>query len=178
MRWLLVKDLQILRRSPLLVGLLIVYPAIIALLIGLALSRGPEKPKVAFLNEVAPGQSTIDLGGERVDLARYASQFFKDVSMPFYGYNKPGATVSEGVRSSFWLQGMMAGFPASYFSVAAFSETDFTGDLKKFDIPTLVLHGEFDQMVPIADSALRLALCLASGVLRLSGVWRFIPEVS
>src|SRR3954465_15055767 len=79
MRWLLLKDLRILRRSPLLVGLLIVYPALIALLIGLALSRGPEKPKVAFLNEVAPGQSNIDIGGERVGLARYASQFFKDV---------------------------------------------------------------------------------------------------
>jgi len=82
------------------------------------------------------------------------SQFFKDVSMPFYGYNRPGAVVSEGVRSSFWLQGMRAGFPAAYFSVAAFSETDFTADLKRFDVPTLVLHGEFDQMVPISDSAL------------------------
>src|SRR6266576_4403359 len=79
MRWLLLKDQRILRRSPLLVALLIVYPAIVALLIGLALSRGPEKPKVAFLNEVAPGQATVDLGGARVDLARYASQFFKDV---------------------------------------------------------------------------------------------------
>src|SRR3954454_13444309 len=79
MRWLLLKDLRILRRSPLLVALLVIYPAIVALLIGLALSRGPAKPKVAFLNEVAAGQATVDLGGERVDLARYASQFFKDV---------------------------------------------------------------------------------------------------
>src|SRR3954454_5775438 len=79
MRWLLLKDLRILRRSPLLVGLLIVYPAIIALLIGLALSRGPEKPKVAFVNEVAAGQSTIDLGGERIDLSQYAGSFFEDV---------------------------------------------------------------------------------------------------
>jgi ABC-type multidrug transport system permease subunit len=79
MRWLLVKDLRILRRSPLLVALLIVYPAIVALLIGLALSRGPEKPKVAFVNEVAPGQSTVDLGGGRIDLSKYASQFFQSV---------------------------------------------------------------------------------------------------
>src|SRR3954454_23430635 len=79
MRWLLLKDLRILRRSPLLVALLIIYPAIVALLIGLALSRGPDKPKVAFLNEVTPGQSTIDLGGEHIDLSRYASRFFEDV---------------------------------------------------------------------------------------------------
>jgi ABC-type multidrug transport system permease subunit len=78
-RWLLVKDLRILRRSPLLVALLIVYPAVVALLIGLALSRGPEKPKVAFVNEVAAGQSTVDLGGERIDLSKYASKFFQSV---------------------------------------------------------------------------------------------------
>jgi non-heme chloroperoxidase len=82
------------------------------------------------------------------------SQFFKDLTLPFYGYNRPGAKVSEGVRESFWLQGMMAGFPASYFCIKAFSETDFTEDLKKFDVPTLILHGDDDQIVPIADSAL------------------------
>jgi non-heme chloroperoxidase len=74
--------------------------------------------------------------------------------MPFYGYNRPGATVSEGVRESFWLQSMMAGFPASYFCIKAFSETDLTEDLKKIDVPTLVLHGDDDQIVPIEDSAL------------------------
>jgi ABC-type multidrug transport system permease subunit len=78
-RWLLLKDLRILRRSPLLVTLLVIYPAIVALLIGLALSRGPEKPKVAFVNEVAAGQSTVDLGGERIDLSKYASRFFESV---------------------------------------------------------------------------------------------------
>ncbi len=74
--------------------------------------------------------------------------------MPFYGYNRPGAKVSEGVRNSFWLQGMMAGLPASYFCVKAFSETDQTEDLKKFDVPTLILHGDDDQIVPIADAAM------------------------
>jgi non-heme chloroperoxidase len=69
--------------------------------------------------------------------------------MPFYGYNRPGAKISEGVRESFWLQGMMAGFPASYFCIKAFSETDTTEDLKKFDVPTLILHGDDDQIVPI-----------------------------
>jgi non-heme chloroperoxidase len=82
------------------------------------------------------------------------SQFWKDLSLPFYGYNRPGAKVSEGVRDSFWMQGMMAGFPASYFCIKAFSETDLTEDLKKFDVPTLILHGDDDQIVPIGASAL------------------------
>jgi non-heme chloroperoxidase len=82
------------------------------------------------------------------------SQFWKDLSMPFYSYNRPGAKISEGVRESFWLQGMMAGFPGSYFCIKAFSETNLTDDLTKFDVPTLVLHGDDDQIVPIADSAL------------------------
>jgi len=82
------------------------------------------------------------------------SQFFKDLSVVFYGHNRPGARISEGVRETFWLQGMMAGFPASYFCVKAFSETDTTEDLKKFDVPTLILHGDDDQIVPIAASAM------------------------
>jgi non-heme chloroperoxidase len=81
-------------------------------------------------------------------------QFWKDLSMHFYGYNRPNAKISEGVRESFWLQGMMCGFSGSYFCIKAFSETDLTDDLKKFDVPTLVLHGDDDQIVPIADSAL------------------------
>jgi non-heme chloroperoxidase len=82
------------------------------------------------------------------------SQFFKDLSMPFYGYNRPGAKMSEGVRDSFWLQGMMAGFPAAYFCIKAFSETDTTEDLKKFDVPTLILHGDDDQIVPIVAAGM------------------------
>ncbi len=82
------------------------------------------------------------------------AQFFKDLTMPFYGYNRPGAKVSEGVRESFWLQSMMAGMPASYFCIKAFSETDMTEDLKKFDVPTLIIHGDDDQIVPIAASAI------------------------
>ena len=74
--------------------------------------------------------------------------------MPFYGYNRPEAKVSEGVRQSFWLQGMMAGMPASYFCIKAFSETDQTEDLKKIDKPTLILHGDDDQIVPIGASAM------------------------
>jgi non-heme chloroperoxidase len=82
------------------------------------------------------------------------STFWKDLSLPFYGYNRKGAKVSEGVRNSFWLQGMMCGFPASYFCIKAFSETDQTEDLKRFDVPTLIMHGDDDQIVPIAASAM------------------------
>ena len=82
------------------------------------------------------------------------SQFWKDLSLPFYGYNGPGATISEGVQESFWPQGMMAGYPASYFCIKAFSETDLTADLARFDVPTLILHGDDDQIVPIAASGM------------------------
>ncbi|HWM48739.1 MAG TPA: alpha/beta hydrolase [Xanthobacteraceae bacterium] len=97
--------------------------------------------------------------GIRAAVQADRSQFFKDLSMQFYGYNRPGAKVSEGVRSSFWLQSMMAGMPACYLCVKAFSETDLTDDLKKIDVPTLFLHGDDDQIVPIAAAA-RLAVKL------------------
>jgi non-heme chloroperoxidase len=90
------------------------------------------------------------------------SQFWKDLSMAFYGYNKPGAKISEGVRESFWLQGMMAGFPAAYFCIKAFSETDQTEDLKKIDVPTLILHGDADQIVPFEDAG-KLSAKLVKG---------------
>ena len=90
------------------------------------------------------------------------SQFFKDLSAPFYGANRPGNKVSQGLRDSFWLQGMMCGYPAAYYCIKAFSETDCTEDLKKFDVPTLVLHGDDDQIVPIDDSG-RLSAKLVKG---------------
>ena len=112
-------------------------------------------PPVMVKSPSNPGGTPI----EEFDKLRSAvqadrSQFWKDLSMAFYGYNRPGAKISEGVRESFWLQGMMCGFPGSYFCIKAFSETDLTDDLKKIDVPTLVLHGDDDQIVPIADSAL------------------------
>jgi non-heme chloroperoxidase len=82
------------------------------------------------------------------------SQFFYDLSMPFYGYNRDGAKVSEGIRMNFWLQGMQAGIKPAYDCIKQFSETDLTEDLKKFDVPTLILHGEDDQIVPIVASAM------------------------
>ena len=98
------------------------------------------------------------------------SQFFKDLSAPFYGANRPGAKVSQGLRDSFWFQGMMAGHKAVFDCIKAFSETDFTEDLKKFDVPTLIMHGDDDQIVPIADSAL-LSSKLVKGA-----VSRCIPD--
>ena len=94
------------------------------------------------------------------------SQFFKDLSAPFYGANRPGATVSPGLRDAFWLQGMHAGFKAVVDCIKAFSESDFTDDLRRFDVPTLVLHGDDDQIVPIAISALRTAKIVGKATLR------------
>jgi non-heme chloroperoxidase len=85
------------------------------------------------------------------------SQFFMDLSLPFFGYNRPGAKVSEGVRQSFWQQSMLAGFPAAYLCIKAFSETDQTEDLKKFDVPTLIIQGDDDQIVPMAAASMQQA---------------------
>ncbi len=112
-------------------------------------------PPLMLKTKANPGGTPIEAFDKiRAAVQADRSQFFKDLSMPFYGYNRPGAKVSEGVRESFWLQGMLCGFPAAYFCIEAFSETDMTEDLKKIDMPTLILHGDDDQIVPIADSAL------------------------
>jgi non-heme chloroperoxidase len=112
-------------------------------------------PPLMLKTPANPGGLPIEVfDGLRASVVADRSQFWKDLSMPFYGYNRPGAKISEGVRESFWLQGMMAGFPASYFCIKAFSETDQTEDLKKFDVPTLILHGDDDQIVPIGAAAL------------------------
>ncbi|MEX2117314.1 MAG: alpha/beta hydrolase [Bacteroidota bacterium] len=89
----------------------------------------------------------------RVGVAADRSQFFKDLTLPFYGANRPGAKVSQGVRDAFWLRGMQGGLKNELDCIKAFSETDFTADLRKFDIPTLIIHGDDDQMVPIGASA-------------------------
>jgi non-heme chloroperoxidase len=94
------------------------------------------------------------------------SQFFKDLSAPFYGANRPGARVSQGLRDSFWLQGMLAGFKGVIDCIKAFSETDFTADLKKFDVPTLILHGDDDQIVPIGASAMLSAKLVKDATLK------------
>ena len=112
-------------------------------------------PPLMLKTEANPGGLPIEVFDElRKGVATDRSQFFKDLSAPFYGANRSGANVSQGLRDSFWLQGMLCGFPGAYDCIKAFSETDLTEDLKKFDVPTLILHGDDDQIVPIGASAL------------------------
>ena len=94
------------------------------------------------------------------------SQFYKDLSAPFYGANRPGSTVSQGVRDAFWLLSMQAGFPAAYECIKAFSESEFSDDLRKFDVPTLVIHGDDDQIVPINVGGLRSVKMIRNATLK------------
>src|SRR3954454_20207817 len=119
------------------------------------------------------------LPGEAFDQIRAAvladrSQFFKDLSAAFYGANRPGAKVSQGLRDTFWLQGMLAGFKGVLDCIKAFSETDFTEDLEKFDVPTLILHGDDDQIVPIGASALKSSKLVPGATLK---VYSGAPQV-
>jgi non-heme chloroperoxidase len=112
-------------------------------------------PPLMLKTEANPGGLPMNAFDQiRTAVLTDRAQFFKDLSAPFYGANRPGAKVSQGLRDSFWLQGMLAGHNAAYDCIKAFSETDFTEDLKKFDVPTLILHGDDDQIVPIGASAL------------------------
>ena len=125
-------------------------------------------PPLMLKTDANPGGLPKDVFDQiRTGVLADRSQFFKDLTMPFYGYNRPGAKVSQGVRDSFWLQGMMAGLPACYFCIKAFSETDQTEDLKKMNVPTLILHGDDDQIVPIADSALLSAKLIKNSALNI-----------
>jgi non-heme chloroperoxidase len=109
---------------------------------------------VMVKSETNPGGLPMAVFDEiRANVLADRSKFWKDLSIPFYGFNRPGAKVSEGLRESFWLQGMTCGLPGAYFCIKAFSETDLTEDLRKIDIPVLILHGDGDQIVPIDDSA-------------------------
>jgi non-heme chloroperoxidase len=102
----------------------------------------------------------------RAGVQQDRSQFFKDLSAPFYGANRPGSKVSQGLRDFFWLQGMVAGHKACYDCIKAFSETDFTEDLKKIDVPTLILHGDADQIVPIGASAMKSSKLVKGATLK------------
>ncbi len=111
-------------------------------------------PPLMLKTEANPGGLPIEVfDGIRAGVLADRSQFFKDLTLPFYGANREGSKVSQGLRDSFWLQGMLAGFKGVYDCIKQFSETDFTADLKKIDVPTLIIHGDDDQIVPIADSA-------------------------
>src|SRR5271157_858030 len=112
-------------------------------------------PPLMLKTEKNPGGLPLSAFDEiRAGVVADRSQFFKDLSIPFYGYNKPDAKVSQGVRDAFWLQGMQVSIVGAYDCIKAFSETDFTEDLKKIDVPTLILHGDADQIVPVQASAL------------------------
>ena len=124
-------------------------------------------PPLMLKTEANPGGTPIEAFDQiRANVVADRSQFWKDLSIPFYGYNREGAKMSEGVREDFWRQSMMAGFPASYFCVKVFSETDLTEDLKKIDVPTLVIHGDDDQIVPIKASALLSSKLIPNATLK------------
>ena len=125
-------------------------------------------PPIMLKTAANPGGLPIEVfDGFRAALAANRAQFFRDVPAgPFYGFNRPGAKVSEGVIDNWWRQGMMGGAKAHYDCIKAFSETDFTEDLKAIEQPTLVMHGEDDQIVPIADSGLLSAKILRNATLK------------
>ncbi|WP_406858569.1 alpha/beta hydrolase [Alsobacter sp. KACC 23698] len=124
-------------------------------------------PPFMLKTETNPtGQPRENFDKVRAAVQADRTQFWKDLSMPFYGYNRPGAQVSEGVRDQFVFQSMMAGFPASYFGITAWSETDLTEDLRKFTMPTLIVHGSDDQIVPIANSAQRSSKIIPKAILK------------
>jgi non-heme chloroperoxidase len=124
-------------------------------------------PPVMVKSEKNPGGLPLSVFDSiREGTASNRSQFYQDITMPFYGYNRPGAKVSQGVRDNWWRQGMMGGIKAHYDCIKAFSETDFTEDLQSIDVPVLVLHGEDDQIVPFADAGALSVKLLNKGTLK------------
>jgi non-heme chloroperoxidase len=124
-------------------------------------------PPLMLKTDANPGGLPIEVfDGIRTGVLADRSQFFKDLTVTFYGSNRPGSSVSQGLRDSFWLQGMQSGLRGVFDCIEAFSETDFTEDLKKIDVPTLVIHGDDDQIVPIADSAMLTAKLVKAATLK------------
>ena len=124
-------------------------------------------PPLMLKTDANPDGTPVEAFDEiRAGVAADRSQFFKDLTVPFYGANRPGADVSRGVSDAFWLQGMQGGLKNEYECVKAFSETDFTEDLKRFDVPTLIVHGDDDQIVPIVASALRSSKLVENSTLK------------
>jgi len=126
-------------------------------------SAVPPQMVVSPTNPDGVPMSVFD--GIRAGVQADRSQFFRDLTMPFFGFNRDGAKVSEGLRETFWLQGMQCSIHSAYACIKQFSETDFTEDLKKMTIPTLVIHGDDDQIVPIATAGRRSAEILPQGTL-------------
>jgi non-heme chloroperoxidase len=134
--------------------------------VGMAVLISSVPPLMVKTNKNPAGTPISVFDGLRAALAANRPQFYQDITLPFYGYNRPGAKISEGIREHWWLQGMMGGMKAHYDCIKAFSETDFTEDLKKFDVPTLILHGDDDQIVPIAAAALMSAKIVKNATLK------------
>jgi len=125
-------------------------------------------PPLMLKTAANPGGLPLDVFDSiRAGVATNRPQFYKDLTMPFYGFNRPNAKVSEGIREHWWLQGMMGSIQAHYLGVKAFSETDFTEDLKKIDVPTLVMHGTDDQIVPYQDAGVLSAKLVKNSTLKL-----------
>jgi non-heme chloroperoxidase len=125
-------------------------------------------PPIMVKSDKNPGGLPLSVFDDiRAGVVADRSQFFKDLSLPFYGYNKPGAKVSEGVRDEFWREGMLSSIVGAYDCIKAFSETDFNEDLKKMDVPTLVIHGDADQIVPIDDSSKLTAKIVKNATLKI-----------
>ena len=124
-------------------------------------------PPLMLKTEKNPGGLAMSaFDSLRAALAANRPQFYKEITLPFYGYNRPGAKISEGIREHWWLQGMLGGVKAHYDCIKAFSETDFTEDLKKIDIPVLVMHGDDDQIVPIGAAGLMSAKIIKKATLK------------
>lgn len=124
-------------------------------------------PPLMLKTAANPGGLPIEVfDGLRKSMLDNRAQFYKDLATPFYGYNRPGAVLSEGIRDSFWLQGMMGGFKGQYDCIREFSEVDYTGDLTRIDIPTLVIHGDADQIVPIAAAGMQSAKIVRGATLK------------
>jgi non-heme chloroperoxidase len=125
-------------------------------------------PPLMLKTEANPGGLPMNAFDQiRTAVLTDRAQFFKDLSAPFYGANRPGAEVSQGLRDSFWLQGMLAGLSGVFDCIKAFSETDQTKDLEQFDVPTLFIHGDDDQIVPIGASALLAAKIVQGAELKI-----------
>ncbi|MGA9567751.1 MAG: alpha/beta hydrolase [Candidatus Korobacteraceae bacterium] len=125
--------------------------------VGMAVLISSVPPLMLKTDKNPLGAPISVFDGLRAQLTANRPQFYIDITLPFYGYNRPGAKISEGIRQHWWLQGMLGGMKPHYDCIKAFSETDFTEDLKKFDVPTLILHGDDDQIVPIAAAGLQSA---------------------
>src|SRR6202795_1672315 len=124
-------------------------------------------PPLMVKTDKNPAGAPIEVFDDlRAQYLKNRPQFYKDITIPFYGYNRPGAKISEGIREKWWLQGMLGGVKAGYDCIKAFSETDFTEDLKKFDVPTLILHGDDDQIVPVGAAALQSSKLVKGATLK------------